>query len=259
MPAATAPAATAWSGRAPAALVGTLAALALAAATLPRGAAALGPVVGLTQVGLVAGWLGALSLPAPLRLGGVSVLACLAADLLLVQRGGFRLGELAGVLALALVLTLLVELGRRDRARVTDGVAATTSGVVLGLAAASLIALHAQPDGRALTGLALLAAAATQAGVRLPGRLPHGPRLGWLLGPLAGVGVGAAVGAAGPVGSHDGLVVGAAVAVAVGVVGAGLDVLAAAGGGRRWALAAALAPLAAAAPAAYLTGRLLVG
>ena len=134
----------------------------------------------------------------------------LASDVVVVVFDGDIRG-LAGVVALALLASLLHQLLRPGRSRVTESMADTLLVVVLSVSAACLLSLRALEGGDQTVQVALLAAGASLLAARLGDRLASRPMLavgstrGWpglLLG--LGAGVAAAVVAAG----DDGVVVG---------------------------------------------------
>ncbi|HVV30762.1 MAG TPA: hypothetical protein VHC41_07760, partial [Mycobacteriales bacterium] len=116
-------------------------------------------VLWVLQALLVLAWLAFLGVPGrPLGLV-IGAGAALAADLLLARQAPNVLGALAGVLGLAFVGEVIVLLAWRHRTRVTDTLAAQTSGVVLACGAACFVALRHAERGRdgAVAGLLALA------------------------------------------------------------------------------------------------------
>ncbi|MHB8341508.1 MAG: hypothetical protein ACYDB7_10085 [Mycobacteriales bacterium] len=243
-------------------LAGAAGAALLAAAGALGGPGALVAVLLAAQLLLGAGWLRVLRIAHPLPPFAVVALAAVAADVSLVLHGGTRIGPLASVIALCLPGAFAVQLVRRDRGQASAVVAAVLSGGALAAALATLLALHVGRGGPAAVTCGCLAAAA----VCLLGRgLPGWPGAVAAVGGAAGVG--ALAGAtAGTLGWVHGLVIGLAAGVAgvvAGVVAAGLSAPEAHRPGRREVVGqfavAALLPVAAASPAAYLAGRLLLG
>jgi hypothetical protein len=169
-------------------------AVALLAATA-TGLVPLTVAVLLIQVFLVLGLLALLGAPAA---GGASVVTLgtvVVADVVALSADG-RIPRLAGVAALGLIASLVHQLVRKERSRVTESLADTLVGIVVGCAAACLLALAQLDGGREVL---LLGFAATGA-VLLAGRLgdrfaPHpvlaqGATRGWpglLLGLAFGV------------------------------------------------------------------------
>ena len=157
------------------------------------------------QVLLVRSALALLDAPAP---GATSLLAGVAAlvgDLLVLRAGG-RAGALAGVVALAFIASLLHQLSRPDRTRVTEALADTLLVVVLATCAACLPALRGLDGGRDVALAALAAGGSALLAGRLGDRflprpaLTTGTQRGWpglLLGLGAGVAAASAVAAAG--------------------------------------------------------------
>jgi hypothetical protein len=140
----------------------------------------------------------------------VTLGAVVAADVLVVVHDG-DIRSLAGVVGLALIGSLVHQLARPQRARVTESIADTLVVVVLGVAASCLVSLRALDDGDETVLIALVAAGASLLAARVGDRLASRPMLavgstrGWpglLLG--LGAGVAAAVLAAG----DEGVVVG---------------------------------------------------
>jgi len=182
----------------PALLAGGLVA-ATVVGLLPLAIAVLG-----IQVFLVLGALALLDAPAA---GGAFVVATgtvLAADVVVLADDG-RITGLAGVAGLGLVASLLHQLVRKGRSRVTESLADTLVVVIAAVAAACLLALR-QVDGGEQVLLVSLSAAG---GVLLAGRLGDwlaprpmlavGSTRGWpglLLGLGAGVAVAVAVASA---------------------------------------------------------------
>lgn len=115
---------------------------------------------GLVVVQLLAA-LGFLALVEAPASGGTFLLvsgAAAAADVV-VLAGGSDVGGLAGVVALSLVASLLHQLLRRQRSRVTESLADTFVGVVIVCSAVSLLGALRQDDGTWPTRAALAAAA----------------------------------------------------------------------------------------------------
>ena len=167
--------------RAPLVVQGLLPALAAAllAAAAVGGAWPLTAAVVALQVALVLAVLAVLGAPAARGAAVVAVAAALAADVVVVLDDG-AVDRLSGVVGLALVVSLLHQLVRSGRSRVTESLADTLLAVVVSVAAACLLAVRHTDGGDAL----LLAALATAAGTLLAGRLTD--RL--LLRPVLAVG-----------------------------------------------------------------------
>ncbi len=157
------------------------------------------------QVFLVLGLLALLDAPAAGGAFLVALLTTVAADIVVLQSDGGRAlegaaGGLAGVVGLGLVLSLLHQLARKGRSRVTESLADTLLVIVASSAAACLLSLQRADDG----GLVLLVSVSAAGAVLLAGRvgdqlsasppLAHGSTRGWLGLVLGlGAGVGAAV------------------------------------------------------------------
>jgi hypothetical protein len=241
--------------------------VALAAALLPL------------QVALVVGWVGILGVRAGLGVAGIAVAAAAVADVL-VATGPADARRLMAVIAIGLLVALLHQLFRRDgRAGLTASLAATVSAITLVCALATFAALRAGVAGSS----AALSALGSAAGAVLVAWLcdffltrpaisgvAHRGWPGLILGLGAACGIGAAVGSArNELGVGYGVTIGGAVAAVALAVGVGVDLarlnseIAARVSSRRRAVRllplAVVLPLAAAAPVAYVTGRILVG
>lgn len=145
----------------------------------------------------------------------VAAAALVAADVVVVVDHGSVRG-FAPVLALALVASLLHQLVRRSRARVTESMADTLVAVVLAVMVACLPALHALEDGPDTARTALLAAGVSLLAARVGDRVAARPMLavgstrGW---PGLLLGLGAGVAAAVLVESRTGVLVGSQAAL----------------------------------------------
>jgi hypothetical protein len=133
----------------------------------------------------------------------VAAVALVAADVAVLADDGDVRG-FAGVVALALIASLLHQLLRRNRSRVTESMADTLVAVTLAVSVACLLALRALDGGDDTVRIALVAAAASLLAGRIGDRIAPRPMLavgstrGWpglLLG--LGAGVAAAVVVAG--------------------------------------------------------------
>ena len=136
--------------------------------------------------------------------------AVVAADTaVLVFDGDIR--GLAGVVGLALIASLLHQLLRPERHRVTESMADTFVGVTLGVSAACLLSLQALDGGEDTVVVALLAAGASLLAARVGDFLASRPMLavgstrGW---PGLLLGLGSGVAAAVLVAGDEGAVVG---------------------------------------------------
>lgn len=88
---------------------------------------------------LVPSWRGG-----PLLVGAGASLACTVAVVTTDER---PLGRVAGVLGLAVVLSVLLELARRDRSRVAAALTVSVSAATLGACLAAYVALRGLPGG----------------------------------------------------------------------------------------------------------------
>lgn len=232
-----------------AALLG-VAALAAGAAT---GRPALAAAILLVQLLLGICWLAVLE--ASLATAALVGLAALAGDSLLLRDENADAGSVTGVLGLAMLAAILLQLFRRQRRDVTAGLSAALSGVVLVAAVSLLLPLleFDSGEGVALTALVGVAVAITTA------RIVPGPAE--LVRPAAFV---VAAGVAGRFGATaedlaagHALAAGALAAAFALIVDLGVVRVAAEVGVRqRTALriVAALLPVVAAVPAVYVVG-----
>ncbi len=253
-----------------AALVGGLLAVAGWAGPAPLLLAVLA-----VQVALVLALLSVLGAPAAGGAAVVAVGAAAAADALVLADDG-AVDRVAGVLGLSLVAALLHQLVRRGRSRVTESLADTMLSVVVGAAAACLLALALLDGGVPVLLPALASAAAALLVGRLVDRvlprpvLASGATRGWpglLTGVAAGVGAALAAAAAeGELSLPAAGLLGLAAAVTVTTADLAVDLGAAElRPGRRDARrvsalrpAAALLPYAVLGPVALLAGRLVL-
>lgn len=210
--------------------------------------------------------------------GGAFAVAAVSAAVsdAVVLLGHGRVSGLAGVVGLALIGSLLHQLARKGRTRVTESLADTMVAVVLAVSAASLLALRMTGGGRDAVIVCLAAGAGALVAGRLGDRVLPRPALalganrGWP-GLLLGLGVGAAAAVAaagdtGPVSGARGALLGLAVAATVSAGDLCVDLGAAElTAGRRdvrrvSALmpAGLVLPFAALAPVAYIAGRLVL-
>jgi hypothetical protein len=158
---------------------------------LPLAVAVLG-----VQVFLVLGALALLDAPAS---GGAFLVAAgtiLAADAVVLVDDG-RITGLAGVVGLGLVASLLHQLTRKRRSRVTESLADTLIVIIVAVAAACLLALRQVEGGEQVLLISLSAAGSVLLAGRVGDRLAPRPMLavgstrGWP-GLLLGLGAGVA-------------------------------------------------------------------
>jgi len=174
----------------PAALAAGLAAAA-SFGLLPLAVAVLG-----IQVFLVLGALALLDAPAAGGAFGVAIVTVLAADVLVLMDDGQVTG-LAGAAALGLVASLVHQLSRKGRSRVTESLADTLVVIVVAVGAACLLALHQIEGGEQVLLISLAATGAVLLAARIGDRLAPRPMLavgstrGWP-GLLLGLGAGVA-------------------------------------------------------------------
>lgn len=228
---------------------------ALAAGMLAAAAAAGRPVllvgVAVVQAGLGWGWLRRAAVGPRMQSAAIVGAVAVAGDLLVVTRPANGLARLAGLIGLAFVATVLDQLLRRDRGQLTDSLMHTMSAAVLVMMIATPLALPRGGTAGAvlIAGFVGIAAALVLAVVaRSRSALVIG-----VVGVLAGGTGGAAYGLIAADGSAGGGL----------AVGLGTGALAVVGWltarSARSVPAEALLPLALAAPAGYVAGRLLGG
>jgi hypothetical protein len=250
----------------------TLVAATVLAATAALNNAALGVALLAVQTVVALAWLALTDVDGAEAATVVVVVSGAAADLLAVRRHGEGIAASVGVVALAFVAALAVQLARSHRARTAEALAGTVSGVVLAVFAAHLLSTSAR-TGRAVvaTGVlcaavALLAGRAGDLAAVRPALAPGARRglLGLVLGVAAAAGAGALMGAAwAPLSAVSGTALGVATGLAAAAADLALDLMAADAGDDRRAAAlrplSVLLPLVVAAPVAYAAARLLIG
>jgi hypothetical protein len=229
------------------------------------------------QVLLTLAWLSALYTSAVLEAAVIVSGAAVAGDLL-TATGPLGVRRLAGVVAVGFLVAMLQQLLRRGvRVGLTSSLAATTGAIILVTGLATLIALRRSDIGRdaALAallgaGLALVLARGVDA-LRLSRATTSGRRrsvLGLVVGGGVAAGIGALIGASqSSLGVGDGIALATASAAVALAADIGLDIARAGlpSGQEADRARAALLPLAVllpvcvAAPAAYVSGRVLLG
>jgi hypothetical protein len=215
-------------------------------------------------------------------LAALTVLAgALAADLVVLVRDTDVLGDVAGIVGVAVAIVVAGQLARRGRSAVTADMAAALGGVATVAFLSGYLPLRAAPvgDGARLVVAALVAAGTAVVVARLvaavpaagdgsaanagePGGSAWWPLSARIAGACAGAGAAAAYGAlAAGISTLDAAAVGAAAGCAAAIV----DLATSHGrGGRDWPSLGALPlvavlPLAAASPVAFGVGKLLAG
>ena len=128
--------------------------------------------VGVLQVLLALGFLALVEAPAALGLFTIGTAGALS-SLVIVHVDDGKVGDLAGVAALAFVAGLLHQLARRNRSRVTESLADTLVVVVLVTSAACVPATLYAAEGEALVRTGLLAAGAALVVGRLSDLVLH--------------------------------------------------------------------------------------
>ncbi len=215
------------------ALVGGLLPVALLALAATADVALLAGVI-LVQILGVLGFLALVDAPASAGVFLVSGAAAVAADAVVWFDDG-DVGGLAGVVALALVGSLVHQLARRERSRVTESMADTFAAVVFACATVCLLAAEQQPGGHWAVRGALAATAAAALTGRVADRvaprpaLAHGSTRGWPGLVLAlGAGVAACVLVVGDhLSSGEAIAVGLAAAATLAAVDLAVDLAAA--------------------------------
>lgn len=234
----------------------TAAASGLLAFAASAGHYPLALAVFLLQVGLAVGWFRLAPVPAPRRSLALTVATAVATDAFLLAQGpAITVGPLAGVLAFAFVAALVSEVTRRDeRVYVTASLAATMTGCTLVVLAATVLAERAAPGGESV----VIASAIGVAAGSIIAAPPFPPYIKVIAGALAGFAAGGAVGGGlADLGATRGAILGGASGL---LVASARYVVTAARSSRRAVFSAAvLLPLAFAAPASYVIGRVLVG
>jgi hypothetical protein len=263
------------------------------AAVAPAGRGWLLVLVLVVQLGFVAAWTSLLDTPSPAGAVAIAAGAAAASDGVLLRVHHVALGVFATIVALAFLFSLVWQIARRHRTRVTESLAATLAATVLGVGGGAYLTLRAglngeQPlaDGRQAATAALLGVATVLGVGRLLDAVWARPALsgsrrrglpGLVVGLAAAAGVGAWYGSQsapslvhGP-GTITGTkalliaLVAAAVAATVDVgIDAGLASLAKDGPARRpvpWPArlgVATLLPVLVAAPPAYVVARVVL-
>lgn len=250
-------------------ICGGLAGLAL----LSSGALAAGLLV--VQMVLILSFLALVDAPSSGGAFLVAAVSAAVADVVVLTSHG-RVSGLAGVLGLALLGSLMHQLSRKGRTRVTESLADTMVASVLAVAAASLIGLRMAGGGRDAVVVCLAAGAGALVAGRVGDRVLPKPALaagadrGWP-GLLLALGAGsaaavAAAGHTGPVSGARGALLGLAIAATVCAGDLCVDLGAAElTAGRRDSRrvsalmpAGLVLPFAALAPIAYIAGRLVL-
>jgi hypothetical protein len=251
---------------------GTLVAAGALATAAASGHTAFGLAVLAAQALVTLAWLALTEVDGAEGAAAVVLASAAGADLLAFRDGGEGIKAAAGVVALAFVASLALQLFRRHRARTTDALTGTITAVVLVVFAAHLLAAGAKTSAGLAAAALLCPAAAVAAGragdlVSIRPLLVADARRGWL-GLLAGVaaaaGLGAVLGVAwAPLSGASGAVLGVVTGLAAAVADLAVDLAAADAFDARRAAAlrplGMLLPLVVAAPVAYAAARLLIG
>ncbi|HEX8004604.1 MAG TPA: hypothetical protein VF519_18110 [Mycobacteriales bacterium] len=252
--------------------LGALATAGVLSGLAAAGNGAFGAGLLVAQVAVVLAWLALADVDGAEGATVIAAGAALVADLFAVRRHGDDVAATVGVIGVAFVVSLLFQLARPHRQRVTDSLAGTATAVVLVAFAAHLLATSARTDWTvAATGL-LCAGAALVTGrvgdsVELRPALARGARrgaLGLVLAIVASAVLGSILGGAwAPLSARSGIAVGVAAAVAAVAADLAVDVAHGDTNDQRRLSAltplAVLLPLVAAAPVTYAAARLLIG
>ncbi len=240
------------------------------------GRAPLAVAVLVLQVVFTLAWLAVLGVTGGTGAFAVAAGAAIAADAVVVGGTDSDIGGLVGVVGVAMVAALGHQLLRRHRTAVTRSLAGTMSAVLLVVATATYVALRAGTGGRAAAATSFAGVAAAMLLSRLvdlvlprPAVVPEGGR-GWaglLVGALAAAGAGALYGwGTGTIDLADAWPLALVAGVTALAADLGVDACRAAYDAHdddraRSALDPVdmLAPVAVAAPAAYVAARLLMG
>jgi molybdopterin synthase sulfur carrier subunit len=239
---------------------------------------AIGPLVAgifAVQAFLALAWLAALDVPGG---GGAFVICLITAgtiDGVIGTESEPDIGKAAGIVGVAVVLSLLYQLARKPRVEVTASFAGTLAGLVFVLSAATYPALRIEVDGDVAVAAALLGVAAALVAGRLvdivlprPAVMPRSRRgvVGVLAGLTASVLVGWAYGAGqDALGTEVAIRLAAVTALIAVVVDLAVDAVVSAAPPAEARARSALAPLGTllpvvlAGPAAYVAGRILLG
>ena len=108
------------------------------------------------QVGFIAAWVTLLEIPGMVGAVGIPTAAAAASDAVLTAGHHATLNNLAIILAMAFLLGFVWQIARQDRSRVTESLAATMSAAVLAVSGAAYLTLRAGTDGIDATTVALL-------------------------------------------------------------------------------------------------------
>jgi hypothetical protein len=249
----------------PVASVAAVALAGLLAAGSLGGRLGLAAAVLLVQAVLLAGWTRELDVPVTVPAIALPAAVAIATVGVLVARVDEPvLAPVVGLVAVAFVLALLVQLARRPpRDRLTPALTATVTAAVLVAATAQWLAAGRGPGGSGLVAVAAAAAAAgalaALAPVTLAALAPVALPARGVVAALAGAVVGAAAGSGvEAVGAASGAWLGAGVGAAVGLGTVAAGLLPGRGSRRSVLLGAAL-PVALGGPVVYGLGRLVVG
>lgn len=225
----------------------------------------------LAQIAFPLGWTHVLDVASPRGVAAIAFAAGAAADGLVLSRDRPLLGGFAALLAITFLASLLHQLVRRHRDRVTEALAATLALAVLDVTGAVYVALRGTAHGISATTTALIGVLVALVVTRLVDAVAPRPSVdaarrrgvaGLVLAPLAGAAVGAALG---PGGAATGVALAGVAALFAMAADLGVDLgfatLAVAPSRPRWSAAARAAvavilPIMVTAAPAYVVARL---
>lgn len=250
----------------------TLAAAGVLAGAAAAGNTALGVALLAVQATVVLAWLALTEVDGAEGATLIALAAAAVADVLAVGRNGDDIASTVGVLGIAFVASLGLQLARAHRQRTADALAGTMAAVVLVVFAAHLLSTSQRTDWTVAATALLCAGAALVAGragdvVAVRPALVHGARrgaLGLLASVLAAAVLGSILGGAwAPLSALSGAILGTVAALAAVVTDVALDLAETDAGDERRLSALTplkvLLPLVVAAPVAYAAARLLIG
>jgi hypothetical protein len=160
-------------------VVGVLAAgtAGLMAAVVPLDRHVLAGVILIAQVGFVTAWAYLLDTPGILGAVAVSAGAAASSDGVLLRSNHVSLTDFATIVALAFLFSLIWQIARPHRTRVTESLAATLAASVLAVAGGAYLTLRADIGGQQAATAALLGVASVLGVGRLVDALLPRPAL----------------------------------------------------------------------------------
>jgi hypothetical protein len=205
----------------------------LMAAVVPLDRHVLAAVILVAQVGFVTAWAYLLDTPGILGAVGVSAGAAAASDGVLLRANHVSLTDFATIVALAFLLSLVWQIARPHRTRVTESLAATLAAAVLAVAGGAYLTLRAGVGGEQAATAGLLGVASVLGVGRLvdtvvPMPALSGSRRRGLPGLVVGLATAGLLGAyygthGGPLTPHKALLVALGAAAVAAVTDLGID------------------------------------